>query len=47
VRRLSIGEGGEVKNSMVIYCAKDAKGAKHSVALHANPIHSYQDEAPC
>jgi hypothetical protein len=47
VRRLSIGEGGKVKNSMVIYSAKDAKDAKHPVALHANPIHSYQHEAPC
>ena len=43
VRRLSIGEGGEVKNSMVIYCAK---GAKHAVAIE-KPRHSYQPEAPC
>jgi len=46
VRRLSIGEGGEVKNSMVIYCAKGAKDAKHSGAIE-KPRYSYQDEAPC
>lgn len=37
VKRLSIGEGGEVKNSMVIYRAK----------VQEKPRHSYQPEAPC
>ena len=49
VRRLSIGEGGEVKNSMIIYCAKDAKDAKdakHAVPIE-KPIHSYKDKPPC
>ena len=37
VKRLSIGEGGEVKNSMVIYRAK----------VQEKPRHSYHHEWSC